>query len=88
MFSLFCIFYFRMTCIFTFIVLLLLHYRKNIMKNKTTTIRIPVDIANVISQFAESKKWQQVTALTEIIKTSTMFTEYLEFIEKNSEQVA
>lgn len=55
------------------------------MTNKTKTVRIPVDIADLVSQFAKDRKWQQVTALTEIIKTSTIFSDYLTLYEKNRE---
>lgn len=55
------------------------------MTNKTKPIRIPVDIAEAISQFAKDRKWQQVTALTEIIRSSTIFSDYLTLYEKNRE---
>lgn len=55
------------------------------MTNKTKTVRIPIDIADVVSQFAKDRKWQQVTALTEIIKHSPIFSDYLTLYEKNRE---
>lgn len=55
------------------------------MTNKTKTIRIPVDIAEAISRFAEQQKWTNVVALTEIIRTSTIFSDYLTLYEKNRE---
>lgn len=55
------------------------------MTTKTKTVRIPVDIAEAISLFAEQQKWTNVVALTEIIKSSTIFSDYLTLYEKNRE---
>lgn len=55
------------------------------MTTKTKTVRIPVDIAEAISLFAEQQKWTNVVALTEIIRSSTIFSDYLTLYEKNRE---
>lgn len=55
------------------------------MKQATKTVRIPINIGEVIYSFAEYKKWSKTTALSEIIKSSPIYLDYLSTLEKNKE---
>ena len=46
------------------------------MKHKSFVARIPSVISDFVLYVSETKKWTITTALTEIAKTSTLYTEY------------